>query len=341
MSKWFKFLLPLLTISAISYAKISWLASFTSDLTYDQNIFYLSPSDLEKYRQRTEPLKFPYHSADDLTLMLDVELTARFSKLTILKTSFRIHNYASNQEKSYGLFRLRMEQQVGERSRIAGYYSWLPNYLIRYYRAGNSQQYSPCRFGEQIAGVNYRLQLGTFAIGPGYQIEFYNYIAPFEYYDTRAHRFNGNLNWQPKNNLKLQAEYYFKIAQAKGPLPDISYSEHNISLELATRPRRFTRFGINTGYQYSYRYYTTPNSPSADPYHASRVDQIQNISITADYLFNSFTVYFQYEFEWREVDSPYREQIEEIKNYRTNRVGAGVKLPLKMQARNFRHTGGG
>lgn len=334
------YIIVLLTIFSQTFAQIQWSTLFSADLTYDQNIFYLSPSDLDKYRQRLEPLKFPYRSADDLDLMFHSELSGRFSKLTVLKAGLRIHNYTVNQEKSYGLLKFRLEQGMGNSHRLAVSYSWLPNYLIRYYRAANSQQYTPCRFGEHIGGISYQHKFGQLMLIPGYRFELYNYISPFEYYNTHSHRFNAELRWRPIGNFKLHTGYYFKMAFAKGPIPDISYNEHNIFVKLTAHPKRLYRFGLNPGYEYSRRYYTTPNPPAVDPYHSGRVDQIHQITIGADYLVNLITVYFNYELEWREIQSPYHGEIEEIKEYRTNRLRAGVKFPLKNKMNGVKVSGG-
>ncbi|MGC9110479.1 MAG: hypothetical protein ACP5JB_01245 [candidate division WOR-3 bacterium] len=340
MSRRISILMLLLVITTWLPAKTNWLAKFNSDIIYDRNIFCLSPSDLDRYRQRIEPERFPYRSADDLKLMLNAELTGRFSKSTSLIAGLRIHNYAVNQEKSYGLLRCKLEQGIGSSSRLAFYSTWLPDYLIRYYRTPNNSQFRPCRFGEWLAGADYEQRFRTLRIIPGYRFEFYNYIPPFEYYNTRAHRFDARLDCRPERNLNLQTRYYFKIAQAKGPVPDISYNEHDLFVKIATRPRRLNRFGIKSGYEYSYRSYTTDNPPAVDPAHANRVDRIQCISLGADYELELFTIYFQYEFEWRDVQSPYKQQIEEIKEYRTTRVGLGVTLRLRMQLQGSEAQGG-
>ncbi|MGQ9707529.1 MAG: hypothetical protein ACUVUR_01470 [bacterium] len=195
----------------------------------------------------------------------------------------------------------------------------------------SSKDYLPCRFGEQLFGFDFQHRFRTVSIKPGYRFEIDDYLKPFDYYDTKAHRLTGLFNWRPSTNLNIEAEYQFKIAQANGPVPDISYQEHRIGIDIATNPRIFNHFGIEAGYEFCHRVYTTGNPVTVDPYHYGRIDETQRIDVGGNYRVKPFTFTIKYQLEWREVNSPYQGEIEEIKEYQATRLSLGIKMPVKLR----------
>lgn len=326
----------IIALSAISLlpAEVRWSGSFNANVVYDNNIFYLSPADLQKFRLGENPVRYPYHSADDVDWKINADLRCAFTKNTGFELRVRVHQYMINQEKSYSLLNVRIEQRAGKLGRFFFFYIWLPNYLIRYYPDPETRKsYFPCRYGGHLFGIDFQGWIGTFGIKPGYRLGTRDYLKKFDYYDTKEHRLGLELQWRPRKNMNLQGEYQFNIAQARGPVPDISYQEHLFEITIATRPRVFDRFGIEAGYSYCRRIYTTDNPIAIDPYHYGRVDQTQTIAAGGDFRVNPITVVLKYELEWREVDSPYNGDVEEIKEYRANRVSFGVNLPLRLESK--------
>ncbi|MEO0021336.1 MAG: hypothetical protein ABIK48_04095 [candidate division WOR-3 bacterium] len=302
-------------------------SSFYLGADYDRNLFCLSPSELTSFLQRQDTMRFPYRSADDLDFTTVGELAVRFSPKTSLSLRLRGHNYLVNREKSYGVIGVEFEQQLGRFRRVLLYYRWLPSYLLRYYRPVNSSRYYPCRFSEQLAGISFEQRLAKISITPSYRFEHYDYIPPFQYYNTSAHCFELKLNWRESTSLRFLSGYNFKLARAAAEIPDISHLEHSLFLALAIHPRlHLLQIGFRPEYEYKYRLYTAEPVDSA---HYGRVDQLHIINLRFDYRFNLGTVYFWFGPEWRDVDAPYHNKIEEIKEYRTFHAGLGITVRLK------------
>lgn len=306
--------------------KTQWRTWFVARCTYDDNIFCLSPLEREQFQRSKNPAKFPYRSVDDLDVMLSGRLRWE-NRRRQAQLGFRVHQFLSNAEKSYGLLQAGWEESLTKRNSLVFSYVWMPNYLIRYYRdrTVSGERYAPCRFAEHLLGIQFRQKLGTVVVKPGYRLEFDNYLRPFEYYNTMAHRFGLEVDWKPKENLYFDCAYAFKNARAKGPVPDISYYEHGITVGSESRPRRFNRFGIEVGYSFVYRRYTT----RTDAYHYGRVDQIQEMKLGCDYRLAPVVLVFFYQLEWREVSLPERADVEDIKEYRASRFSFGVTIPFK------------
>ncbi len=313
-----------------------WRYSFNADVTYDNNIFCLSPLDIDSYRHGENPARFPYHSLDDIDVTVVGALRWRAGKVGVFRGSMKVHQLVVNQEKSYGLINCQFDPAILS-GVVSLSYTWMPNYLIRYYRDPGStgERYSACRFGEHLFGVRWTRSFGRISIAPVYRFEIDDYIPPFDYYDTRAHRVGGRLKLDLERNFIIGGDYEFKRAEAKGPLPDISYQQHTGQLNLATRPRIFNRFGVSARYSWIYRKYTV-DDPLRDPAHTGRVDQTNTIGLECNYRVQRLTLVFEYQLEWREVSSPYKEKIEDIKNYRANRFSLGLRLPFARVQSNSR-----
>lgn len=328
MSNLRKILILLPLIFAVSvWGKEQFFSSFYLGVDYDRNLFCLSPSELTSFLQRQDTVRFPYRSADDLDFTAVGELEVHFSPKNALSLHLRGHNYLVNQEKSYGVIGVEFEQRLDRFRRVFLYCRWLPSYLLRYYRPVNSSRYYPCRFSEQLAGISFQQQLAKIKIIPGYRFEHYDYIHPFEYYNTAGHCFELKLNWQQNTSLRFLSGYNFKLAQAAAKIPDISYREHGIFLALTVRPRlHLPQMGFRPEYEYRYRLYTAEPVDSA---HYGRVDQLHTINLRVDYRFNFGTVHLWFGPEWRDVKAPYQNKIEEIKEYRTFHAGLGIAVRLK------------
>lgn len=328
MSNLRKILILLPLIFAFSaWGREQVFSSFYLGFDYDRNLFCLSPSELTSFLQRQDTMRFPYRAADDLDFTTAGELTVNFSRKTSLNLRLRGHNYLVNREKSYGVIGIEFEQRLDRFRRVFVYYRWLPSYLLRYYRPVNSSRYYPCRFSEQLAGISFQQQLAKLRIIPGYRFEHYDYIHPFQYYNTSGHSFELKLNWQQSTSLRFLSGYNFKLAQSSAEIPDISYLEHGVFLGLTISPRLFlSQMGFRPEYEYRYRRYTAELVDSA---HYGRVDQLHIINLRFDYRLNLGTVRLWFGPEWRDVDAPYQNKIEEIKEYRTFHAGLGIDVRLK------------
>ncbi len=323
------FLIFLLSFYSIAFPRFS--SSINTTFTYNNNLFCLSPNELTEYRFRVNPARYPYSSADDIDFTFVSRINVHFSQFTTMRVGITGHQFLVNQEKSYGVINCQLEQQIGVFGNFLIYGIWLPNYLIRYYREFQKSNYYPCRFGERVIGLGFQRKFGVINVKPGYAFEVYHYVKPFEYYNTKVHRFSGSLDYQIRKNFTVEAGYSFRLAQAQSSLPDISYIEHKLTADISSTPRVFKRFTLNTGYQFCNRKYTTGNPD--DRYHYRRVDHTQVVSLQGAYRFNNFDLISGVELEWRDVNSPYEQEIEEVKEYRADRISVGIRIPLKDDSR--------
>ncbi|MGQ9678133.1 MAG: hypothetical protein ACUVUD_02490 [bacterium] len=306
-----------------------WRVVWGSDVKYNNNVFFLSPSDIIAFQHRTNPGRFPYRTLDDVDVILSGSLKWLNTKGLTPQIDLKLHQFVRNPEKSYGVFSSQINKQVGKIGVFGLLFVWMPNYLIRYYRdltVKSEERYAPCRFGEYLVGFNFVQRLGPFSISPGYRLEIDDYVAPFDYYDTKAHHLDGSIDWRPMPNFTLGAEYEFKRARAKAPSPDISYNQHRLSFQIVSRPKRLHRFGVKASYRWTHRRWTAIE----DVTHAGRIDETQEIEFGGEYRMNPVTVSLSYKLEWRDVSSPYLEKIEDIKNYRAGTFIFGARLPLKI-----------
>lgn len=306
-----------------------WRVVWGVDVRYNNNIFSFSPTDIIAFRRRENPVRFPYRSLDDIDVTFSGSHKWLKAKGLVPQIGLKLHQFVMNPEKSYGVFSSQINKEVGQIGVLELLFVWMPNYLIRYYRdwtVKGEERYAPCRFGEYLVGGNFVRKLGSFTIKPEYRLEIDDYVAPFDYYDTKAHRLDGSIDWHPVPNFTLSGEYEFKQARAKGPLFDISYDQHRLVFQIVSRPKKLHRIGVKAGYRWTHRRWTAME----DVTHAGRIDETQEIELGGEYQMNPVTVSLSYKLEWREVSSPYLEKIEDIKNYRAGTFVFGARLPFKI-----------
>jgi hypothetical protein len=318
-------LLVLLVIAA--GPSIAWRMDFAP--TYTDNVFDYSPSDIDSFVHRVNPARFPARSSDDLDANLGLSCALRY-RLGGLPGSLglrtRLHAYVSNWEKSYALGSLALEQSVWQGGEVGLSYLYLPNYLVRYYRLHGSSEYQPCRFAEHLATLRLGQRLGRFEVAAVARWEKDDYSRLFDYYDTRAWRLGPELTWRLLENLKIDLAYEYKVASAEGPVPDISYRQHDARVGVETRPMKFNRFSVAGWFDFARREFTTANPATLDPAHAGRTDDIEQAGVELRFRQGPATVSVGYEAEWRSVIDASSFDIDDVKEYRKNSVTLGVSL---------------
>ncbi|MEO0115768.1 MAG: hypothetical protein ABIK93_09915 [candidate division WOR-3 bacterium] len=300
--------------------------------TYDDNIFLYSAQDLNDFRHSVRPYRFPFTTTDDfittLTGILRFRTTPFPTRPLSISIRYRQHIYAVNRIKSYQLISLNLVQGLSKQFEFAIGYSFLPEYLIRYYKDPTVQTSPPtyigCDFTQHLfnAELNYRIKR-RLLFTPFYKYEIDDYTDKFDYYDTKANRFGFAGSYNLKSWLALNGEIEYKLAKAKGPVPDISYRQFDwlLGINLGTNPR------VRISYNQEYRKFITTNLPSIDPFHSGRVDRVQNLKLDLEIsLSKAIRLVPNYEFEIRKVTSPYKETIDEIKDYQNNRFGLRLNL---------------
>ncbi len=306
---------------------LSWRAEFQP--TYVDNLFEYSPADLDSFVRGVNPARYPVRSADDIDLNIGMACLLRYT-LGVRPGSVgirtRLHGFLSNPEKSYGLATLEIEQMAWTGGGVSLSYLFLPDYLVRNYRPAGISRYEPCRFTEHLFSARVSQQFGRLDAFMRVRRQFDDYAGSFDYYDTRAWRLGSGIDWRVLDNIRVQAQYEYKTADAAGPVPDISYRQNGVDISIETRPMRFDRFGAVLSYGFARRRFTTRNPASVDPAHAGRVDDISRAGVELRYRHAGVTFSLGYEAEWRQLLSASSYQIDEVKEYRKNSFSLGIVL---------------
>lgn len=299
-------------------------------LRYDSNPFKYSDGDLGLFRLGAEPARFPFRSADDVDLNLTTSWRyrpGRDDRLRVRLTAL-LHQFVSNPENSYAVVRGGIDIGLRQGSTLSARGTCMPSYLIRNYRVpGDAPDlYLPCRFAEYLAGLDLRQRLGPVALAGGYRFGYDDYVQAFEVYDSRCHRLRAGADLSFGRPFAVSVDYEHRLAQARGPVPDISYRQHGVDVRAVSRPRGHPRLSFEAGYGIAVRAYSTANPPGVDPSHAGRVDQIEQFRLQVGYRLGAARLEASYEHEWRRTNSPNYELIEDIKQYRRSVFVLGTTI---------------
>lgn len=295
---------------------------------YDDNVFQYSPRDESVFTYHQNPTKFPFRSLDDAVVEIAGKLTLRTSVVPRHTTHFALgaslHQYISNPVKSYVTADVDVRQYFARSLSVEAGYVLYPRYLIRYFHDPRQfTSYKPCTFTEHLATaqVDWRpsrkLELKPFA---RYEVD--RYQAPFEYYDTKAWREGCEARITPLRMLELAIAYEHKAARTgRTVMPDISYDQHNAGVSL--KPK-FGRVTLELGYDYAWRSYTATSA--IDTTHAGRIDVIRSVVAGASVaLTRTVAVTIDFRHDARTSSSPYRADIDDVKDYVENAIGIGVR----------------
>jgi hypothetical protein len=300
-----------------------------ASVSYDDNIFQYSPRDESIFRYREQPNRFPFRSLDDAVVDISARMNWRPRLLrrhtTQLVLAAAAREYLSNPAKSYLSGLVKARQYLSRPFHAEASYLLLPRYLIRYYHDPRQfTSYKPCTFTEHLVSISTGWKPRTWLeFAPAVHYEIDRYQAPFEFYNTTAWRGGADLAFLPFKAFGLSAAYEFKAARTgRVASPDVSYDQHSAGISL--KPH-LGSVGLELGYDYERRGYSA--SAAVDTTHAGRVDATQAIraGVTVA-LSRAISVTGDFRHEVRGTSSPYRAEIDEIKDYSENVVDLGIKV---------------
>ena len=298
-------------------------------VAYDDNVFQCSPRDESVFTYHQNPTKFPFRSLDDAVIDVTGKLTLRSGIIPRHTTHFglaaTLHQYVSNPAKSYVTGDIRVRQYLAKSFYVEAGYVLYPRYLIRYFHDPRQfTSYKPCTFTEHLvsAQVSWR-PLKKLELKPFARYESDRYQAPFEYYDMKAWREGCEFDITPVRRLELAAAYEHKgVRTGRTAMPEISYNQHNAGVSV--KPK-FGRVTLELGYDHTWRGYTA--TPAVDTTHAGRIDAIQSVVAGAVIaLSKAVAVTIDFRHDARTSSSPYRADIDDVKDYVENVAGIGIRF---------------
>lgn len=301
---------------------------------YNDNIFLYSDAYIADFVNQVRAYRFPFNTYDDFITNLNLQLQfplQKGMKKSYLNLFYKQYLFAVNGEKSYQIVSATFNQSLSKQLSFDVSYLFLPRYLIRYYQnpLSTSTDYIGCTFAEHLFTVRLNYKWWNINIKPFGRFEIDKYKENFSFYDGKAPRFGMDLIWVISSSINLAAGVERKQNQAEGPVPDISYNENQLNGQIVVKPPSVEKLSLNFGTNYMIRDYTTNNSASIDPFHKDRSDKTLNLNGGFEYRFSkNLRLNFIYEHEIKRTSSPYRSQIEDIKDYNNNIFVLGLRYSM-------------
>lgn len=301
------------------------------EFIYDDNIFAYSQRYLDEFIHGLYPERFPFETYDDLCMGSYLQLLLKkksfFGHKATINFNFKGYNYLVNNQKDYIIISTGIRQSFGNWS-LRFKYLILPGYLIRYYKDPQGTEYLGCKFSEHlfsfIIDIMPKRKL-SFSLNSNYEID--DYITNFDVYDSKAIRAGFVFEISSLRILKYTLCYEFKSSKAKGPIPDISFIQHELEFGLTLTPGfpKFSEIGVE--YLLRNRFYTTEVSPLIDSPHSGRHDITQRFNLYLKFpIFPSLYVNWEYIYEFRRAHSDVYPQIGDYKDYNKWMAKGGLKF---------------
>ena len=301
---------------------------------YNDNIFLYSDAYISDFVNQVRPFRFPFNTYDDFITNLNLQLQFPVQKdinKSYLNLFYKQYLFAMNGEKSYQIVSATFNQSLSKRFGFDVSYLFLPRYLIRFYQNpfSASIDYIGCTFAEHLLTIRLNYKWRSINVKPFGRFEIDKYKENFSFYDGKASRFGMDLIWLITSSINLAAGVERKQNQTQGPVPDISYNENQLNGQINVKLPDIEKLLLNFGTNYIARDYTTNNSALVDPFHKDRSDKTINLNGGVEYrIASNLRINFVYEHEIRRTSSPYRSQIEDIKDYDNNIFTLGLRYSM-------------
>jgi hypothetical protein len=329
-------------------------ASVGLQIAYDTNFLNYSDDYLRDWETNRYPYKFRIKTKDDLVIApsLDVEFKSQPFAMGSTRLSFGYTDwrYAQNPIKNNEDFEAALRQYVGRGRSFELAYTYSPEQYIR--QLSDRPPFVPSdtpliwpdfRFTRNVLSMAYRHRFSRRFNGK-LQLEnnrrYYN--QPFIENDIDAWELRGALYWQLMRPLRLQLDYSYEQALARGhdavgethdssDDSDASYERDLYRLELAWQPDFLQRFveRVDIGGLWMHYWFTTDKPLIEDPYHCGRKDQVTILWMSVHRsLGRRVNAELGMRQTVRAVDSPWQGDIALDKDYRNTRYTLSLEYEL-------------
>lgn len=328
-------------ISSAKRLENNWALVYSPSFSmfYDNNVFKYSSDRIDQFVDGKGVERFKaVETYDDLIFSQENKcyLSKRYNKdhRTRLRLHFEQKNYLKNRQKNYYTYSIYIRHYLYDGYLQVGYVT-IPEYHIRHIWDEDSDDFESCDFEKRLVSMK-----GTYEtfwdvyLSLYYKYQENDYNEFFDEYDTDIDIIESRLSRKLTDNITLRLFYMYSDAVAKAydepdenamssDDSDISYEEDGFGgeIEFELDEIKSRPVEIEVGFEYYDRVFTTDKTPSEDPYHSSRIDKIYELNMVGNTEISSrWDLLIGYEFSQRTVSSDYKQYIEDVKNYKKNRI---------------------
>ena len=313
---------------------------------YDSNVLNLSDKDINEFLNGQDPDKYDLKSVDDIVSSFDIELGFKHNFVMghtqISKFKFSYDKYWKNGFKDFKFLSFELIQYFSKYVDIRAKYSYYPYIFINKYESNFDPYYGYHDFTYSknlvCSGMNIRI-LDYGELGYNFEYTDQNYNDYFPEYDAYNFINEGWIGFRPTKHSKIKFKYSYvqSIARAEKvyepgsiEIRDPSYNSNIIytSLSLPIIGGRWNKsIKFFTSFKWENRYFQSPFSPSVDPFHSGRKDNIFHYEgwlIYPLWHILDFRTFFTY--ESRNTESPNGTLVSQEKNYITRTYGVSLQV---------------
>lgn len=320
-----------MTLFLTLFAVLDYSLNARAMMSYDDNIFSYSRRYLDEFMAHTNPEQFPFETYDDLTTDISLELLLRNKsvkgRITTVNLALSTHGYYLNEEKDYAVYDIGVRQAF-DRFAVKIDYLFMPGYLIRFYQEPTGTDYAGCRFTEHLVTMKGTCRVKTgMTVAASFKREFDDYMEIFDVYDSESYRFELETVLRANSYIEPELSYEFKDSKAQGPVPDISYVQHQGRMIITMRTKVPRLSALTFDYLIAYRLFTTDLGSLIDSPHSGRTDLGNRIRLAGEVpLLTGLRLVLNYSCEYRNSFSDVYPEVGELKNYRKQTAGAGIEF---------------
>lgn len=284
----------------------NWQVQITESALYDGNVLRYSDKYIERFRNREDAGRFHISRYDDLTFQTSLKITRSLDLFPALSSSIagqiQYKRYTHNPVRNWYSVGLTIRQAVAERTIVILSYSYMPNFYVRHYRDEDwvavygytAETFKPFEFSKDNVSLTTQYTIFTdtrVRATIAYARYFYN--QHFTEYDSKDWSLGLNVTQPVHRRLNINVGYRYVNSNASGvdtPFEtkensddaDADFNEHEFRAGIEWRmPRLFGRpTNIEMGVQWDIRDYSSPHSPSMDPFHSGRRDYEYGIDLS-------------------------------------------------------------
>lgn len=342
--------------AAEAKARPAWRTSATFGLEtiYDDNFLRYSDDYLDAFRTGAAPWKFRIDRADCHILAASLELEARRRLLpwgdTRLRGRFKRWQYVQESIKTNeGFWWYARQYMPGGRS-VELAYSYAPEQYIRQLSVrppweppSAELQWDEFRYTRNEFAVIWRDRLArevSYKLDFSRTLRYYNQL--FMENDIFAWGVRATLYLRPHRDWRLTLDYGYEDAPARGynevgetkdtsDDSDPSYEQDLYQVAASWRPRWLRPLcdAVDLRAQYQAYWFTSDKVLADDPYHVGRKDEVYAVEFTLSRgVGRSVDVELGMRWGRRTVDSPWRGDIAEDKDYTQHRYWLGLAYEL-------------